>query len=85
VIDDAPAKIREYIDHRMERERQILETLADGIETVPAMVERIYHDVPVALHPMAAQSVQSHLKKLVKDGRVAETTLPGAPSRWILT
>jgi len=85
VIDDAPAKIREYLDHRMERERQILQALTDGLETIPAIVERIYYDVPVALHPMAAQSVQSHLKKLVKDGRVAETVVPDRPSRWALT
>ncbi len=82
VIENAPAKIREYIDHRMERERQILAALADGLDTIPAMVARIYADVPAALHPMAAQSVQSHLKKLVKDGRVRETLVPDAPSRW---
>jgi glyoxylase-like metal-dependent hydrolase (beta-lactamase superfamily II) len=70
VIEDAPAKIREYIDHRMERERQILAALSDGLDTIPAMVARIYAEVPAALHPMAAQSVQSHLKKLVKDRRV---------------
>jgi endoribonuclease LACTB2 len=84
VIEDAPAKIREYIDHRLERERQILAALADGLETIPAMVARIYADVPVALHPMAAQSVHSHLKKLVKEGRVRETVVPDAPSRWSL-
>ena len=30
VIEDAPAKIQEYIDHRLMRERQILEALGDG-------------------------------------------------------
>jgi ribonuclease/clavin/mitogillin len=84
VIEDAPAKIREYIDHRMERERQILTALTDGLDTIPAMVERIYCDVPAALHPVAAQSVHSHLKKLVKEGRVHEAALPGEHSRWAL-
>lgn len=84
VIDDAPAKIREFIDHRMERERQVLAALADGLETIPAMVERIYADVPRSLHAMAAQSVHSHLKKLARDGRVTETPVRGAPSRWTL-
>jgi len=84
VIDNAPAKIREYIDHRMERERQILAALADGLDTIPAMVARIYVDVPKSLHPVAAQSVESHLKKLVKDGRVRELTHQDAPSRWAL-
>jgi hydroxyacylglutathione hydrolase len=84
VIENAPAKIREYIDHRMERERQILAVLSEGLGTVPAMVERIYAEVPVALHPMAGQSVQSHLKKLVQEGRVRETLVAGGPSRWAL-
>src|SRR5215813_10760342 len=69
VIEDAPAKIREYIDHRLERERQILAALADGLDTIPAMVARIYAEVPKALHPVAAQSVESHLKKVVREGR----------------
>jgi hydroxyacylglutathione hydrolase len=84
VIEDAPAKIREYIDHRMMRERQILEALGDGLATIPAMVARIYADVPKALHPMAAMSVESHLKKLKKERRVRETVQPDAPSRWEL-
>jgi glyoxylase-like metal-dependent hydrolase (beta-lactamase superfamily II) len=84
VIEDAPAKIREYIDHRMLRERQILEVLGDGLLTIPAMVERIYAEVPKALHAMAAMSVESHLKKLKKEGRVRETVLKDAPSRWEL-
>jgi glyoxylase-like metal-dependent hydrolase (beta-lactamase superfamily II) len=84
VIEDAPAKLREYIDHRLERERQILAALADGLDTIPAMVARIYADVPKALHPVAAQSVESHLKKLVKENRVTEAAQPGAPSRWTL-
>jgi ribonuclease/clavin/mitogillin len=85
VIENAPAKIREYLDHRMERERQILAALMDGLETIPVIVERIYVEVPAALHPMAAQSVHSHLKKLVTEGRLAETVVPDAPSRWALT
>lgn len=85
VIEDAPAKIQEFIDHRMMRERQILESLGDGLVTIPAMVERIYADVPKALHAMAAMSVESHLKKLKRDGRVSETIVRDAPSLWALS
>jgi endoribonuclease LACTB2 len=84
VIEDAAGKIQEYIDHRMEREKQILQTLGDGARTVPEMVKVIYAEVPEKLHVMAGKSVHSHLKKLVKDGRVAEEKLPSAPSRWRL-
>jgi glyoxylase-like metal-dependent hydrolase (beta-lactamase superfamily II) len=84
VIEDAPAKIQEYIDHRLMRERQILEVMEDGLRTIPEMVARIYVDVSPALHGAAAMSVQSHLQKLKKDGRVAEEVVPGQPSRWVL-
>jgi len=84
VIESAPAKIQEYIDHRLMRERQILDALGDGITTIPEIVRRIYADVSPALHSMAAQSVASHLKKLAKEGRVSETPRPDAPSRWEL-
>jgi glyoxylase-like metal-dependent hydrolase (beta-lactamase superfamily II) len=84
VIEDAQAKLTEYIEHRLLRERQILEALGDGLRTIPTMVERIYKDVPASLHPMAAQSVTSHLKKLAREHRVREHPQPDAPSRWEL-
>jgi hydroxyacylglutathione hydrolase len=84
VIENGPALIREYIDHRMERERQVLAAVAENLDTIPAMVARIYADVPVALHPVAAQSVHSHLKKLALEGRVRATVVPGEASRWVL-
>ena len=82
VIEDGPGRIAEYIEHRLLRERQILEALGDGLDTIPAMVKRIYADVPEKLHQMAGQSVESHLRKLAREGRARETVVPDAPSRW---
>jgi len=84
VIEDGPGRIAEYIEHRLLRERQILETLGDGVDTIPAMVKRIYAEIPEKLHQMAGQSVESHLKKLMREGRVSETVVKDAPSRWAL-
>jgi hydroxyacylglutathione hydrolase len=84
VIEDGPARIREYNDHRMLRERQILEALADRVETIPDIVKRIYVDVAPALHPVAALSVESHLKKLARENRAHEEKLTDKPSRWTL-
>jgi glyoxylase-like metal-dependent hydrolase (beta-lactamase superfamily II) len=84
VIEDAPAKIQEYLDHRMMRERQILEALGDGLRTIPELVARIYADVSPALHHAAGMSVRSHLVKLQREGRVREEPVPHAPSRWLL-
>jgi len=84
VIEDGPGRIREYIDHRMLRERQILEALADRVETIPDLVKRIYVDVAPALHPVAALSVESHLKKLARENRVREDKRADKPSRWTI-
>jgi endoribonuclease LACTB2 len=82
VIEDGPGKIREYIDHRMMRERQILQAMADGLQTIPDMVRVIYADVAPALHPVAAMSVESHLRKLAREHRAEERRRPDAPSIW---
>ena len=85
VIEDGPGIIREYLEHRMLRERQIVEALGDHVETIPAIVKRIYVDVAPALHPVAALSVESHLKKLAREGRAREDKERDRPSRWTLT
>jgi glyoxylase-like metal-dependent hydrolase (beta-lactamase superfamily II) len=84
VIEDGPGRLAEYIEHRLLRERQVLQALGDGLPTIPAMVAKIYADVSPKLHPAAAQSVESHLRKLERQGRVREEKVADAPSRWTL-
>jgi hydroxyacylglutathione hydrolase len=84
VITNAKALIKEYIAHRLEREKQILAAVGDGKRTIPEMVKVIYAAVPEALHGYAGQSVHSHLKKLKAEKRVKEETVSGQPSRWTL-
>jgi glyoxylase-like metal-dependent hydrolase (beta-lactamase superfamily II) len=69
-IKHGSAKIKEYLSHRREREQQVLDALADGDRDAMTMVKRIYVGYPETLHRAAEQSVTSHLKKLVRDGRV---------------
>jgi len=71
VVLDAQAKLREYLEHRAERERQILEGIADRARTVDALVERIYADYPADVRELAARSVSAHLAKLETEGRIA--------------
>lgn len=78
-IHDPRAKIEQYVAHRMLREEQVLACLRDGVGAVPAMVTRMYADVPAGLHPAAAMSVRAHLRKLERDGRVARDG-----ERWAL-
>jgi hypothetical protein len=43
---------------------------AGGSATLTALLPHVYNDVPPALHPIAARSLQAHLEKLVEDGEV---------------
>ncbi len=70
-IEDGVAKLREYISHREQRERQILAALSDGVSRVKDIVQIIYAAYPTLLHAAAAESVGSHLIKLEHEGRVA--------------
>lgn len=69
-IEDAGGRIREYIAHRLERERQVLEALGDAERSVEAVVEIVYAAYPKSLHAAAAQSTTQHLLKLEREGRV---------------
>lgn len=71
VIENAQEKITQYLEHRLERERQVLDELSSGAKTVMTIVRSIYRAYPVNLHAAAGQSVLSHLIKLEREGRVA--------------
>lgn len=72
LVLDARAKLREYIEHRTERERQVLQALAGGGKAVGELVQSIYVDYPPQVHPLAARSVTAHLLKLESEGRAAK-------------
>jgi glyoxylase-like metal-dependent hydrolase (beta-lactamase superfamily II) len=71
IIDPKPF-LAAYREHRLDRERQVLAAVADGLATIPEMVARMYADVDVRLHPAASRSVLAHLIKLENEGRVAQ-------------
>jgi glyoxylase-like metal-dependent hydrolase (beta-lactamase superfamily II) len=70
-IDDPERIVRRYLDHRHERERQVLSALEAGTRTVDALVARIYPGLSAPLVPMAKESVLAHLIKLEDDGFAA--------------
>jgi ribonuclease/clavin/mitogillin len=62
-----------YINHRDEREQQVLAALRKGIRDVDAMVKDIYpHNLKKGLRRGATGNVRTHLSKLVKEGVVEE-------------
>jgi glyoxylase-like metal-dependent hydrolase (beta-lactamase superfamily II) len=71
VIETPREKIASYLEHRLKRERQILDELGSSAKSVPEIVQSIYRGYPAHLHGAAGQSVLSHLLKLEREGRVA--------------
>jgi glyoxylase-like metal-dependent hydrolase (beta-lactamase superfamily II) len=68
---DGQEYVRALVEHRLERERQILEQLRAGRHTIADIVEQLYADVRPELHKAAGRSVLAHMVKLVDQGDVA--------------
>ena len=72
-IHDLPGYVDALIEHRLERERQVLAAVRNGTSTIPEIVGDLYVATPKRLHRAAARSVLSHLVKLVDAGEIAVT------------
>jgi glyoxylase-like metal-dependent hydrolase (beta-lactamase superfamily II) len=71
VIDDPEAVLRGYLQHRQEREQQIISLLREGASSPDAIVTRLYRGLNETLVAMARESVLAHLLKLEREGRAA--------------
>lgn len=69
ILDPKPF-VRAYLEHRMERDEQILTALENRVNTIPAMVDRIYTGLDARLKPAASLTVLAHLIRLVREGTV---------------
>ncbi|HKJ35649.1 MAG TPA: MBL fold metallo-hydrolase [Solirubrobacterales bacterium] len=72
-VTDPAAKIAEYREHRLDRERRLVAELEDGERSKAALLDAVWDDVPAPLRPAAALAMRAHLEKLAGDGvRVGE-------------
>jgi glyoxylase-like metal-dependent hydrolase (beta-lactamase superfamily II) len=71
-ITDPQAKLDEYLEHRLDRERRLLEALADGERSRARLLDRVWDDVPSELRPAAELVMQAHLEKLEFEGRLPQ-------------
>ena len=69
-VDDAGRLIDDYIEHRIERERQILEAVRNGAGTIGQIVDVVYAGIPDGLRSAAVHQVAVQLKKLFDDSTV---------------
>lgn len=68
--ENASSLIDTYIEHRLARERQILEQLASAPATVRELRLRIYPGLDPALETAAELQITAHLTKLHNESRV---------------
>ena len=69
VIEDPEPLLRRYVQHRLARERQIVESMLEGATTADEITADVYRALSEKLLPMARQGVLAHLVKLERDGR----------------
>jgi len=79
VIEEPRARIDEYLQHRLVREKQIVAILKKGPARIKDIVATLYPDTPEPLLDVAGKQVHAHLLKLRAEGKV---TGQSAKSAW---
>jgi glyoxylase-like metal-dependent hydrolase (beta-lactamase superfamily II) len=81
-VDDPAAKLDEYVAHRLDRERRLVDGIAAGARTVDELLDAAWEDVPKPLRPAATVTLAAHLDKLQAEGRLpAGVDRPGPEAR----
>jgi glyoxylase-like metal-dependent hydrolase (beta-lactamase superfamily II) len=70
LISDPEEKLREYIEHRLDRERRLLAALDAGRRGADELLDEVWDDAPAYLRPAAALTLAAHLDKLAEEGRL---------------
>jgi glyoxylase-like metal-dependent hydrolase (beta-lactamase superfamily II) len=72
VVWEPRAKLREYLDHRRDRERRLVAALDSGLRTTAELLDEVWDDASPALRFAAALTLESHLEKLEQEGRLPD-------------
>ncbi len=83
-IEDGPPALEALLQHRLQREAQVLEQLAGGPAAPEELVPRLYAGYPEAVLPLARGTLLAHLLKLEREGRVRRLGT-GQPTRFELS
>jgi len=73
LIREARRKLEELIQHRLEREEQVIAGLRQGKATARELVAEIYPELDLRLYEAAEGQVLAHLIKLEREGKVSAT------------
>ena len=73
IIQNATQRVQWYIEHRQQREEQVVGALQAGATMVDEVVKWVYpRNLRRNLRDAAARNVRTHLVKLIEDKRVVE-------------
>jgi glyoxylase-like metal-dependent hydrolase (beta-lactamase superfamily II) len=72
VVHEPQAKLDQYISHRLDRERRLLEALDAGKRRVDELLDEAWPDAPPQLRAAATVTLAAHLDKLDDEGRLPE-------------
>jgi glyoxylase-like metal-dependent hydrolase (beta-lactamase superfamily II) len=64
------AKLDEYIEHRLDRERRLVAALDAGLRRRDELLDSAWSDAPPELRSAAALTLAAHLEKLAEEGRL---------------
>jgi glyoxylase-like metal-dependent hydrolase (beta-lactamase superfamily II) len=67
-LTDPNELLQTYINHRIEREKEILQAWNSGSHNVDDIIAKVYVDTPAKLHVAAKRNVWLHLDKLQREG-----------------
>jgi glyoxylase-like metal-dependent hydrolase (beta-lactamase superfamily II) len=82
-MDDAGAVIAGYIEHRLAREQEILDTVGAGAGNVDEVVDVVYSFVPADLRAAATRQVIVQLNKLLAEEKVRFSAGAAGPSTMV--
>jgi glyoxylase-like metal-dependent hydrolase (beta-lactamase superfamily II) len=69
---DPAAKLDEYLAHRLDRERRLVEALDAGLRSRDELLDAAWSETPPELRPAAALTLAAHLEKLAEEGRLPD-------------
>jgi glyoxylase-like metal-dependent hydrolase (beta-lactamase superfamily II) len=80
LVTDPAAKLDGYVEHRLERERLLLDALARGLRSTDELLDDVWADAPAALRAAATITLAAHLDKLADENRLpADVERPAWP------
>jgi len=81
-IDQPHELLTHYIQHRLDREAQVLAALTATPQTVKQLVPTVYADTPPAMYDWAGLSLLAHLLKLEHEGRATRSSGTDRTEYW---